>query len=232
MKAVFLLAGRGSRMAPLTDTTPKPMLRVAGKTLIDHKLEALPEHVTELVFIVGYLGHVIRDAYGSKWRGRNITYVEEPLARGTGYALFKAKDAIGTGSFIVLNGDDVYHPEDLAKVGQTNEWGIFAYEKTGGFSGGRIEHDGLGRLIDIREGTFTDPSLINIGVYYLDERIFDFEPVAIPGRNEFGLPQTIVHAVKKTGIPVRIHTAKTFIQFTTPHDIEHGQLTLQIEGLI
>ena len=219
-------------MAPLTDTTPKPMLRVAGKTLIDHKLDALPEEVSELVFIVGYLGHIIRDAYGPSWKGRPIMYVEEPLALGTGYALFKAKDALGTGPFLVLNGDDVYSAEDLAHIKKSDEWGIFVHEKTGGFSGGRIEHDASGKLVDIREGTFTEPALLNIGVYYLDERIFEFEPVAIPGRKEFGLPQTIVHAVKNTGIPVRIHKAKIFVQFTTPHDIEHGHQTLTDAGLI
>ncbi len=59
MKAVILAAGRGKRMMPLTTDTPKPLLKVAGKTLLDHTIGLLPTEVTEIVVVVNYLGEQI-----------------------------------------------------------------------------------------------------------------------------------------------------------------------------
>ena len=101
MQAVILASGRGTRMGVLTEHTPKPMLRVSGRTLIDHKLDELPEVITEVIIVIGYHGDQIRAQYGDVYKGMRITYVEQPGLDGTGKATWFAQPHI-TDRFIVL----------------------------------------------------------------------------------------------------------------------------------
>lgn len=55
MQVVFLAAGEGTRMRPLTYHVPKPMVRAGGKNLLEHNIDALPDTVDEIVIVVGYL---------------------------------------------------------------------------------------------------------------------------------------------------------------------------------
>ncbi len=108
MKAMILAAGRGERMRPLTDTTPKPLLPVGGKPLIVHHIEALAKAgLDELVINLGHLGEQIRHTLndGSQW-GVHIKYSQEPPgALETGGGIFQALPLLGTEPFIIVNGD-------------------------------------------------------------------------------------------------------------------------------
>src|ERR1051325_6435242 len=115
MQAVIMAAGRGSRMKELTETTPKSMLRVNNKPLLEYKLDVLPKEVTDVVIVVKYLGDVIRNHFGSEYRGMKIHYVEqESPTAGTADAVWKAKPYI-TGKFFAMNGDNIYAPQDMQK---------------------------------------------------------------------------------------------------------------------
>ena len=108
MKAMILAAGRGERMRPLTDHTPKPLLPVAGKPLIVHHLEALrAAGIHELVINTGHLGEQLPMALGDgrAW-GVHIIYSPEPQAvLETGGGIFQALPLLGSGPFLVVNGD-------------------------------------------------------------------------------------------------------------------------------
>ena len=65
MFTVILAAGKGTRMGDLAKETPKPMLRVLGKTLLEHKLEMLPESITDVIIVVGYLKDKITEVIGN-----------------------------------------------------------------------------------------------------------------------------------------------------------------------
>jgi MurNAc alpha-1-phosphate uridylyltransferase len=108
MRAMILAAGRGERMRPLTDTTPKPLLAVGGKPLIEYHLEALAGlGVREVVVNLAWLGQQIREALGSgeRW-GIRIEYSrEEQGALETGGGIFQALPLLGSDPFIVLSGD-------------------------------------------------------------------------------------------------------------------------------
>ncbi len=109
IKAMILAAGRGERMRPLTDHTPKPLLRVGGKALIEYHLEALAAAgVRELVINHAHLGHRIEQALGdgARW-GLRIAYSAEGEGRAleTGGGIFKVLPLLGPGPFLVLNGD-------------------------------------------------------------------------------------------------------------------------------
>lgn len=108
MKAMILAAGRGERMQPLTDHTPKPLLAVAGKPLIVHHLEALrTAGITELVINTGHLGEQLPAALGDgrQWGVQIVYSPEPPEALETGGGIFQALPLLGLEPFLVVNGD-------------------------------------------------------------------------------------------------------------------------------
>ncbi len=108
MRAMILAAGRGERLRPYTDHTPKPLLDVAGQPLIFHHLDALARAgFRNIVINLGYLGHQLQEAIGdgSNW-GINIHYSQEPEdALETGGGIAKALPLLGSDPFLVVNGD-------------------------------------------------------------------------------------------------------------------------------
>lgn len=105
---MILAAGRGERMRPLTDTTPKPLLRVRGQPLIERHVQNLVNAGIERIVInLAWLGSQIRDYLGDGARfGADITYSEEaPCALDTGGGIFRALPHLSPGPFAVVNGD-------------------------------------------------------------------------------------------------------------------------------
>ncbi len=111
MQAVLLAAGKGTRLRPLTRTTPKALIDICGKPLLQHILEALPDAVQEIFIIVGYLRGQVMERFGGTWDGKPIRYIVQDPLTGTGPAVHLAKDRL-RGKFLVVNGDDIYsrHP--------------------------------------------------------------------------------------------------------------------------
>lgn len=108
MKAMILAAGRGERMRPLTDTTPKALLRVGGQTLIEHHVHALLQAgITELVINHAHLGEQIVRALGDgSAYGVRIHYsAETGAALETGGGIFRALPLLGAAPFAVVNAD-------------------------------------------------------------------------------------------------------------------------------
>jgi N-acetyl-alpha-D-muramate 1-phosphate uridylyltransferase len=108
MRAMILAAGRGERMRPLTDRTPKPLLPVAGKPLIQYHIEALAAvGVRDIVINLAWLGAQIRAALGDGSQfGVRIEYSDEgDVALETGGGIFKALPLLGQAPFIVVSGD-------------------------------------------------------------------------------------------------------------------------------
>jgi len=108
MKAMILAAGRGERMRPLTDTTPKPLVTVKNKPLIVYHIERLvAAGIVDIVINHAHLGEKIESALGDgvQW-GANIIYSPEPEGGlETAGGIFKALPLLGDAPFIVLNGD-------------------------------------------------------------------------------------------------------------------------------
>jgi MurNAc alpha-1-phosphate uridylyltransferase len=106
-KAMILAAGRGERLRPLTDTTPKPLVPVKNKPLIVYHLEKLAEaSITEVVINLWHLGDNIKKYLGNGSAfGLNIVYSEETELLETGGGICKALPLLGEQDFILLNGD-------------------------------------------------------------------------------------------------------------------------------
>lgn len=108
MKALILAAGRGERMRPLTDHIPKPLLKVAGKALIEYHIEALHRAgINDIIINLSYRGEQIEAFLGDGSRyGVNLSYSHEgepPLETGGG--IFKVLPILDETAFVVVNGD-------------------------------------------------------------------------------------------------------------------------------
>ncbi len=109
--AIVMAAGRGSRMAPFTDSTPKPLAKIKEKTLLEINLENLEPLVDEFVIVIGWLGEQIKEVFGSEFRNKKITYARQSNPKGgtldafrTGlYSQVKFKNY----NYIVTNADNI-----------------------------------------------------------------------------------------------------------------------------
>ncbi|MFA7691840.1 MAG: NTP transferase domain-containing protein [Candidatus Hydrogenedentes bacterium] len=115
MQAVIMAAGKSTRTWPLTLTRPKPLLPVMNTPLMAHQLTSLEGIVDEVILITGYLGDMIHNRFGESFHNIRLRYVEQTEQHGTGHAVQQAEPAVN-GPFIVLNGDDLYDPEDLKRL--------------------------------------------------------------------------------------------------------------------
>lgn len=129
MKAMILAAGRGERMRPLTDTCPKPLLKVRGRPLIVwHIVKLVRAGITDIVINHAHLGELIEQALGDGSQfGANIVYSAEESALETAGGIAKARPLLGDEPFVALAAD-VYCPHfDFEQVKNTLEnndvWG-------------------------------------------------------------------------------------------------------------
>lgn len=111
MKAMILAAGRGERMRPLTDTCPKPLLKVRGRPLITwHVLNLVRAGITDIVINHSHLGHMIEEELGDGGKyGARIAYSHEPSPLEFVGGVANALHLLGDEPFIVVSGD-IYAP--------------------------------------------------------------------------------------------------------------------------
>ncbi|GGX46574.1 N-acetylmuramate alpha-1-phosphate uridylyltransferase MurU [Undibacterium squillarum] len=129
MKAMLLAAGRGERMRPLTDSTPKPLLKVRGRPLIVwHILNLVKAGITDIVINHAYLGQQIEDALGDGSQfGASISYSREAEALETAGGIATALPLLGDEPFVVVSAD-IYIPhfdfrECLNTLEDEDPWG-------------------------------------------------------------------------------------------------------------
>jgi MurNAc alpha-1-phosphate uridylyltransferase len=122
MKAMILAAGLGTRMRPLTDHCPKPLLKVGGKALIVHHLEHLAAAgIREVVINVSYRAEQIIAALGQGDAfGLRIHWSEEHSPLETGGGIHQALPLLGNAPFVLINGD-VWSDFDLSQLGRSGE---------------------------------------------------------------------------------------------------------------
>ncbi len=111
MKAMILAAGRGERLRPLTDTCPKPLLKVRGRPLIVwHILSLVRAGITEIVINHAHLGQMIEDTLGDGSQfGATLQYSREETALETAGGIANALHLLGEQPFVALSGD-IYCP--------------------------------------------------------------------------------------------------------------------------
>jgi UDP-N-acetylglucosamine diphosphorylase/glucosamine-1-phosphate N-acetyltransferase len=122
MKAVILAAGQGVRLLPITATRPKHLIKVGGKPILEHCLDALKKAgITEALIVTHYLGKAIREYLGDGDRfGLRLTYIEQPSILGTGNAASMAEPYVD-GKFVLIYGDLLFSEDALKNLIQMFE---------------------------------------------------------------------------------------------------------------
>lgn len=107
--AVIMAGGKGTRIAALNSTIPKPLLPVAGKPVLEHEIACLKQQgITNLVFTVSHMAEQIIAHFGDGSPfGVHIEYIREEMPLGTGGALFYLRDKVQD-DFLLLNGDMIF----------------------------------------------------------------------------------------------------------------------------
>lgn len=194
MKAVVLVAGKGTRMEPLTSGCPKVMLQVANKPILEHILNsAIEAGIEGFVFITGYLEEQIKEYFGdgSKW-GVSIEYVQQKEQLGTANAIGCAKGYV-EGAFLVLNGDMLIGQEDLKILLSRTEEAVICVKEVENPSDFGVLETENNRVIRIIEKPKNPPTnLANAGIYLFRESIFDFiDRTRASVRNELEITDSI-----------------------------------------
>lgn len=229
MKAVIFAAGLGTRLRPLTDTVPKPMIEVGDKPILQHTLEALPSSVTETLIVVGYKGEAIRkrfqDSPSPLFPGGTLRFIEQTELLGTYDALMSAHPFLDETPFLALNGDDLYAKGDLERLASSEPFAMLAHRVPNPSPYSHLETaDGLLKRIIFQKDAEALPSKdVYVGACLLDARFFALEPGMTPG-GEFGLPHTLEKHLNK--IPVRILASTFWMPIGTPEELEAARTRL------
>ena len=217
MKAVILCAGKSTRTYPLTVNRPKCMIKLAGKTLLEHLLDRITGLVDEVILVVGFGKEIVRERIGNEYEGMRIAYAEQKEALGTADALLRAESFVGKDErFLVLMGDNLY-PGEAIRECVSYGISLLAQKVLNPEEYGVVETD-KGFLTEIVEKP-ADPksNLANTGLYVLNDRIFEIlKSLRISPRKEYELTDAVNILAGK--LRIRCFYTSGWVPVTYPWD--------------
>ena len=182
MKAVVLAAGEGVRLQPITACRPKHLIRVGGKPILEHCLDALKTcGITEAIIVTHYMGDAIRSYFGDGAQfGFKIEYVEQSAVLGTGNAVGVVEPYVKDDNFALVYGDLLFASEAMKKVIHLYErekpavvMAIVPVEKPESYGIVELEEEKKVKRIVEKPAPGEEPSnLANAGLYIFSKGIF------------------------------------------------------------
>ncbi|MDS0475721.1 sugar phosphate nucleotidyltransferase [Natrinema sp. 1APR25-10V2] len=176
--AVVLAGGEGTRLRPLTQHRPKPMLPAATTPILEHVFDQLlAAGVTEITVVVGYGRTRVQAHFGPTYENVPLTYVTQERQLGSGHALCAAETAID-GSFLVVNGDQLVDSQIISDVRKahaateaTATLGLLNRAEVSEYGGVLCEEGTVTELVE--QPTDDRGYQLNAGVYAFEPRIFE-----------------------------------------------------------
>ncbi len=195
MKAIILAAGNGTRMRPLAEKIPKPLLKVGGKPIIDYNISNIRDHVEEIIIVAGYKKEIIEERYGSDEKIK-IVVQDPPL--GTADAALKAEKFIDD-TAVIMNGDDIYG-KDVSKLKNYDRAFLVAESETPE-KFGVFEKKGK-KIVGIKEKPDNPPSnLVNVGCFKVCKNFFNhLKKVEKSERGEYEITDAMQEYLEKEDI--------------------------------
>lgn len=227
MQAVILAGGKGTRFGKLTEKTPKSLMPICGKPILEYTLSSLPSEIHEVIIVIGHLGNQIKNRFGNRFGSIKIKYVDlKYKLLGTAYSVWQTKQLLKD-EFLVLNGDDLYDKAELAK--------LLKFDLAIGLAKAipprstylNIQLDKNKNVASARYPTEEEMKtgiLLATGAYVLNKNIFKYKMIKI-ANGEYGLPQVIFKMAKNykfKGVPM-----KRWVQINRPEDIKKAEKVLK-----
>lgn len=163
-------------MRPLTDSTPKVMLPVANRPILEHIINAASDAgIKEFLIITGYKEELIKEYFGTVEMGEiTIDYIRQDEQRGTAHAIGCAEGKVDD-KFIVLNGDMLVSSSHLRKLGARTEKAVVTVKRVDKPKDFGVIRTSGNRVMEIIEKPTKPPTdLANAGIYLFDPAIFDY----------------------------------------------------------
>jgi len=182
--AVILAAGLGTRLRPHTLHTPKPLLPIKGRPILDWALGALPPAVDRVLVVVHYLAEQMESYLRQQTHVAQWIMVPQEQPRGTGDALRRCRDHLRSDPFLVLNGDDLYGAADLANLARCRA-GLLVHpvDEPRRFGIAFLAADGrLERLVE--KPDLAGRHLANTGAYLFPRSVFEID-ISLSTRGEY-----------------------------------------------
>ena len=229
MQAVILAAGDGGRLYPLTSATPKPLLPLGGRPIIEHVLDAL-EHagIEDVVVVLGYRGEQIRRALDERAPSRlHVRFVEnDAFLLGNARSIWAARHAVD-GAFVLAMADHLIEPELAAAlvdeadgrcrlaVEHTHRADARAGEATRArVSGGRVVD--LGKEID-------DWNALDTGLFWCTPRVFDVMTPALRDGEAGAVFAMLARDGELDAVDV---SGRRWMDIDTPEDLRRAEASL------
>jgi dTDP-glucose pyrophosphorylase len=230
-QGVILAAGRGSRMAPFSDSYPKPILPICNRPLIERQIETMKElGIREITVLIGHKGFQISRLLGDGSRlGVSIRYVEQTSALGIAHAVGRL-ETHSQKPFLLFLGDIFFVPDDMGRM-----FDLFREQGGGAVLGAKVEDDPLAIQSNfsiavspegfatrvIEKPRHTTNRLKGVGVYLFDLTVFDAirRTPRTAMRDEYEITDSI-QVMIQDGHPVRPCTCiQQDINLTSPADL-------------
>jgi bifunctional UDP-N-acetylglucosamine pyrophosphorylase/glucosamine-1-phosphate N-acetyltransferase len=201
MDAIILAAGLGTRLRPHTLATPKPLLPLQGRPILDWALGALPRTVHRVIVVVNYLADQLETYLKGQQHFNQWQAVRQEVPRGTGDALRSCRSYLQSDRFMVLNGDDLYGAADLATLADCPA-GLLVHtvDEPRRFGIAFLKPDGtLERLVEKPE--LDGRQLANTGAYLFPREVFDTE-LKLSARGEYEITDYVSALAARRAVQV------------------------------
>jgi NDP-sugar pyrophosphorylase family protein len=205
MDAVILAAGLGTRLRPHTLTTPKPLLKVQGRPILDWIIGALPPQVDRLLVVSHYLREQVGEYLSKQTHIPGAIEIFQETPRGTGDAIRSCLENLRSESVLVLNGDDLFGAADIATLVSGGP-GVLCHpvETPEKFGIAFQKEDGtLDKLVE--KPQITGKHLANTGAYVFPLEVLK-QPLELSPRGEYEITDFVNKAIARG--PVRVVSAK------------------------
>jgi NDP-sugar pyrophosphorylase family protein len=220
MDAIILAAGLGTRLRPHTLTTPKPLLPIQDRPILDWTLGALPQAVDRVIVVVHYLAEQIEAYLSTQQHFTQWATVQQEQPRGTGDALRACRGQLRSDRFLVLNGDDLYGAKDLAALAACPA-GLLVHpvDEPRRFGIAYLRRDGtLEKLVE--KPDLDGRRLANTGAYLFPNDVFDIT-LSLSPRGEYEITDYVTALAARQ--PVHVVEARYWLPIGTVEVWENAQ---------
>lgn len=230
MKALILAGGMGTRLRPLTFSTPKPLLPLLDRPMVMHIVDSLPKEVDTVVLAVSYMKDQLESFFREHDCGRRVVLVNEDEPLGTGGAIRNVRQHLDD-TFLCFNGD-IISSLDLRDLlafhrshGGIGTLSLWQVPDPSAFGVVGLDGD---RIIDFQEkpapGTAIS-DLINAGVYVFQPELLDHIPSGVVSLERLVFPNILdrgLHGYRFQGYWVDCGTPESYLRAQSEL-LEHGR---------